>query len=381
MRDGYVIQWWRSTIPSNSLASVYGLLAECAAGQRPRPRRRHRDRRLRRVQHRHRRQRHDRTNPRGRRRLRRPGRRAIEPISARARSRAGVPRRWSAGRDRRVPCLGLHLDAAQTARRPSGSARSRRHAVRGRRRRPHGRAGARHRRAGTAKPIYNYLADMPEMAAATLADPAAPDRCAHRRQLYELRCRAWLPVPVLVLHHHQRAGPQVALSHAGRHRRDRPRQRQAGHYEIFRHRRQLRPQPQLGADPRSPDRSARERGLQDPAAAAGRHAVPPHSGLHREGGARGLQRGVHRAGEHQSGIACRHQEAAEQDLGVSRDAPGLAQAEGHDLGRLHPRLPDRHAGDRSRATSRSSRRNSRSTSWSSSASRPCPARRTTRSCS
>src|SRR3989440_10052313 len=29
--DGYVIQWWRSTIPSNSLASVYGLLSECAA--------------------------------------------------------------------------------------------------------------------------------------------------------------------------------------------------------------------------------------------------------------------------------------------------------------------------------------------------------------
>src|SRR5271154_679310 len=28
--DGYVIKWRRSTIPSNSLASVYGLLAECA---------------------------------------------------------------------------------------------------------------------------------------------------------------------------------------------------------------------------------------------------------------------------------------------------------------------------------------------------------------
>ena len=28
--DGYVIQWWRSTIPSNSLASVYG----AAAGMR-----------------------------------------------------------------------------------------------------------------------------------------------------------------------------------------------------------------------------------------------------------------------------------------------------------------------------------------------------------
>ena len=29
--DGYVIQWWRSTIPSNSLASVHGLISECAA--------------------------------------------------------------------------------------------------------------------------------------------------------------------------------------------------------------------------------------------------------------------------------------------------------------------------------------------------------------
>src|SRR5262245_1450341 len=29
--NGYVIQWSRSTIPSNSLASVYGLLQECAA--------------------------------------------------------------------------------------------------------------------------------------------------------------------------------------------------------------------------------------------------------------------------------------------------------------------------------------------------------------
>ena len=31
--DGYVIQWRRSTIPSNSLASVYGLLANCAEEQ------------------------------------------------------------------------------------------------------------------------------------------------------------------------------------------------------------------------------------------------------------------------------------------------------------------------------------------------------------
>jgi radical SAM superfamily enzyme YgiQ (UPF0313 family) len=31
--DGYVIQWFRSTIPSNSLASLYGLVAQCADGR------------------------------------------------------------------------------------------------------------------------------------------------------------------------------------------------------------------------------------------------------------------------------------------------------------------------------------------------------------
>ena len=29
--DGYAIQWWRSLVPSNSLASIYGLMAECAS--------------------------------------------------------------------------------------------------------------------------------------------------------------------------------------------------------------------------------------------------------------------------------------------------------------------------------------------------------------
>src|SRR6266566_6443117 len=28
--DGYVIRWFRSPMPANSLASVYGLLADCA---------------------------------------------------------------------------------------------------------------------------------------------------------------------------------------------------------------------------------------------------------------------------------------------------------------------------------------------------------------
>src|SRR5688500_43103 len=28
--DGYVIRWWRGLIPSNSLASLYGIAADCA---------------------------------------------------------------------------------------------------------------------------------------------------------------------------------------------------------------------------------------------------------------------------------------------------------------------------------------------------------------
>ena len=28
--DGYVIRWWRAMTPSNSLAAVYGIAADCA---------------------------------------------------------------------------------------------------------------------------------------------------------------------------------------------------------------------------------------------------------------------------------------------------------------------------------------------------------------
>ena len=59
----------------------------------------------------------------------------------------------------------------------------------------------------------------------------------------------------------------------------------------------------------------------------------------------GVHLGVHRAREHQPRIADGRQEAAEQDLGIPRHAAAVAQAEGADLRRLHPRLPDRHPGD------------------------------------
>ena len=232
--------------------------------------------------------------------------------------------------------------------RSAGSARSRHPSVRRRGRRPHGRGFARCR-GGQSQADLQISQRPAGNGGRRLSDPAARGGDAGRRSLFELRCRPRLSVPVQLLHHHQRAGPQIALSHARRRRGDRARQRGAGHHAVLHHRRQFRPQPQLGADPRPADRTARARQIQHPAVAAGRHAVPPHSGLHREIGARRLHRHLHRAGEHQSRIADGREEAPEQDLGISRDAAGVAGAKGHDLCRLHSRLPDRHAGiDRAR---------------------------------
>ena len=51
--DGYVIQWFRSAIPSNSLAALYGLARDCARAARPRRRRRDGDPSVRRDEHAH----------------------------------------------------------------------------------------------------------------------------------------------------------------------------------------------------------------------------------------------------------------------------------------------------------------------------------------
>ena len=74
-----------------------------------------------------------------------------------------------------------------------------------------------------------------------------------------------------------------------------------GDQEFLHHRRQLRAQPQLGADLRPADRAARRRGHPDQADHPGRHAVPSDSQLHREGRTRRRQARVHRPGEHQPG--------------------------------------------------------------------------------
>ena len=149
--------------------------------QGARPRRRHRDRRLRRVQHRHRRQAHRSA------RSARPAAgssawSACSRTSFRARSisRRAVPRRRDSGGDRRLPRQRLHLDAARacrpTCRRRSISASR---SIAGE---AEGRMAEllRDIDSGAAKPIYNYLDDMPEMAAATF--PILPRRRGDARR-------------------------------------------------------------------------------------------------------------------------------------------------------------------------------------------------------
>ena len=161
----------------------------------------------------------------------RPGRRAVEPVPARARHRAPVPRGRRAGGDRRLPrrpaasSMLPELPADLKARSTWASACS-----------PARPKGASTRscatpRTGTLKPIYNYMNDLPALESA--ADPVSCRRRIWRATMQshrELRRRPRLPVPVLVLHHHQRAGPQVALPHRRRRRAHHPRELGAGHH-------------------------------------------------------------------------------------------------------------------------------------------------------
>jgi hypothetical protein len=203
-QDGYVIQWWRSTLPSNSLASVYGLVEECA-----------RDRAL------------------GSdteieieacdecntvvdvagvaRRIRASGGGMVGLIGVQSNQ---FPRALDLGRQFRAHGLpvvmgGFHISGciAMLPELPSdlkealnlgitlfaGEAEGRMTEV------------LRDVAAGTAKPIYNYL-----------SDPAAAGRNPRRRTLFQFRRRARLPVPVQLLHDHQCAGAQIPLSHTRR---------------------------------------------------------------------------------------------------------------------------------------------------------------------
>ena len=129
--------------------------------------------------------------------------------------RATAARGRHPGRDRRLPRLRLPGDDAGDAGRPARGARHRLHPVRGRGRRPLRRACCRPPPPARSSRSTTSSNDLPDLESAPT--PFLPRETVERvyGRLLELRRRPRLPVPVLVLHHHQRAGAQVAPALAG----------------------------------------------------------------------------------------------------------------------------------------------------------------------
>ena len=293
--DGYVIQWWLSTIPSNSLASVYGLLAACAEEKALGP---DVDIEL---------EAYDECN---------------KIIDVKAMSRADQGRRPGgfvglvgvqsnqfpraldlarAFRKLDVPVVigGFHvsgcismlpelppdLKEAQAWASPFTLARAK---------------GGWPTSSATSPPAGRSPStttcnDMPGMEAAAI--PVLPKKvigrivghhaCFDAGRGCPFQCSFCTIINVQGRKSRYRSADDVeAIVRAN----SRP-----GHHPLFRHRRQFRPQPQLGDDPRPPDRPPGDQGHPDQADPSGRHALPQDSGLHREGGAGRLQPGVHRA--------------------------------------------------------------------------------------
>ena len=245
--DGYPIQWVRSAIPSNTLACLNGLAEDARrrevlgpgveirlhtydeTNRRVRP-----DRIIRMIR---------RDGGRG---ADRPGRRAVEPVSARGRSGPAVPRRRPAGLHRRLPRLRLHRHAAGVAARHQSGAGPRHLVLRRRGRgRPARRGAARRleRQAEAALQLHGRPAVARGRAAAV---PAAQARARTSGSLSSIDLGRGCPLSMLVLHHHQRAGPQEPLPLARRSRKDRARELRARHQALLHHRRQFRPQPAIG---------------------------------------------------------------------------------------------------------------------------------------
>ena len=280
--DGYVIQWLRSAIPSNSLAALYGLARDCAerrvlgddvdiavhafdeTNTRIRP---------------------DRTCGHDRKRRRRhgdAGRRAVEPVPARPRHRTAVARARNPCRHRRLPRLRHHHACWQGATRYStdarhlgmslfaGEAEGRLDEV------------LRDADAGASQPLYNFMNDLPGIEGVPM--PVLPASASSARPA---RSRASMPAAAAPINapsapsstcraESRAAGRPTTSSSIVR------AQRRAGAVPLLHHRRQFRAQQGLGADPRPPDPAARGRENQVQCDHSGRHALPPASELHRK---------------------------------------------------------------------------------------------------
>ncbi len=98
--------------------------------------------------------------------------------------------------------------------------------------------------------LHGRLAGTGRTAGSLVAPRGHRAKC---RTAGHFRCRTRLPVQVLLLHDHQRPGPEIPLSRRRRCGEDHPPQPGPGHLQLLHQRRQLRAQQDVGAHLRSAD--------------------------------------------------------------------------------------------------------------------------------
>ena len=259
--EGYVIQWLRSAVPSNSLGALYGLGQDCARRQVLGP-----DIDIDRLGRRRDQQPHPARPhpapdpPRRRPRHGRAGRRADQPVSPRAGHRAAVAGGRDPGLHRRIPRLRLPRDAAGAAGRHPGGAGARHLAVRRRRRGGRLDEVLRDAFAGTLQADLRLPQGHAGPGGRAGAVPAARAHQAHLGLSTSFDAGRGCPFQCsfcTIINVQGRKSRYRSPDDVDRIIRAQP---GAGHQAVLHHRRQLRPQPRLGADLRPADRAAGARG-------------------------------------------------------------------------------------------------------------------------
>src|SRR5277367_1880110 len=207
--DGYVIQWWRSLVPSNSLASLYGLIAECAGEKALGP---DVDIEV---------EAYDESNTvidtgALTRKIATAGTGLIGLVGVQSNQ---FPRALDLARTFRAAGLpvvigGFHVSGclSMLPELPSdlrSALDNRRYTFRRRGRGPYRRANSRRRRGPSE--INLQLSQRPAgNDGGNAADPASLGGDPHRPALQQFRCRPWLLVSMQLLYDHQCAGSQIA---------------------------------------------------------------------------------------------------------------------------------------------------------------------------
>jgi hypothetical protein len=148
---------------------------------------------------------------------------------------------------------------------------------------------------GKLAPVYNHMADLPALESSP--SPILPPQTLKRTINYfasfdagrgcPYQCSFCTIINVQGRKSRRRSPDDVELGD--------PPARPLRLPLVLRHRRQFRAQQGLGADLRPADRSARAPGLRLQAHHSGRHAMPQDPEFHLEGGARRSPQGLHRA--------------------------------------------------------------------------------------